>query len=164
MGILLRADPTGHSNPTLFGRNWLIGWFGHVLSSQPSKGHPWRILILFPYCYTTLVAPHIKIFATYFALFIFLDFCTVCNASPDLSFMDDPGIVSCPATDDQLVMHTQWAKACSKLNLQMNIERSMAFVSTAATGTVAWPQMKGWWVNKQYGNTGCGVFKRGVQN
>ena len=27
--------------------------------------------------------------------------------SPDLSFMDGPGIVSCPATANQLVMHTQ---------------------------------------------------------
>ena len=38
-GVLLRADLTGHSHPTFFGRNRLIGRIGHALLGQPSKGH-----------------------------------------------------------------------------------------------------------------------------
>ena len=48
MGVLLRADLTGQGHPTLFGRNRLIGWIGYALLGQPLKGHPCRILILFP--------------------------------------------------------------------------------------------------------------------
>jgi hypothetical protein len=47
-GVLLRADLTMHSHPTLFGRNWPIGWIGHALLVQPSKGNMCVILILFP--------------------------------------------------------------------------------------------------------------------
>ena len=39
-GVLLRADLTGHSHPTLFGRNWPIGGIGHALLGQPSKRTP----------------------------------------------------------------------------------------------------------------------------
>jgi hypothetical protein len=46
--IILRTDQTGHGHPTLFDRNWLIGCIGHALLGQLSKGHPYRILILFP--------------------------------------------------------------------------------------------------------------------
>ena len=45
---LMRAHLTGQGHPTLFGRNWLIGGIGYALLGQPSKGHPCRILILFP--------------------------------------------------------------------------------------------------------------------
>ena len=44
-GVLLKADLTGHSHPTLFGRK---GLDGHALLGQPSKGHLCKILILFP--------------------------------------------------------------------------------------------------------------------
>ena len=44
--VLLRADPF-----------WQMGLDGHALSVQPSKGHPNRILILFPQCSTTFLAP-----------------------------------------------------------------------------------------------------------
>ena len=47
------------------------GWNGRALLGQPSKGHPCMILILFLYCSTTLVAPHIKKLETYFALLYF---------------------------------------------------------------------------------------------
>ena len=62
----------------------VIGLIGHALSSQPSKGHPWRILIIFPQRYTTLIVPHIKKLETYFALFIFLDFRTMCTQLKDI--------------------------------------------------------------------------------
>ena len=39
---------TGHGPPNLIGRNLPIGQIGHALLGQPSKGHPYRILILFP--------------------------------------------------------------------------------------------------------------------
>ena len=45
------------------------GLDGRALLGQPSKGHPCRILILFPQYSTTLSAPHIKKLGTYFALF-----------------------------------------------------------------------------------------------
>ena len=45
MGVLLRADLTGHGHPTHFGRK---GLDGQTLLGLPSKGHPCRILILFP--------------------------------------------------------------------------------------------------------------------
>ena len=44
-GVLLRADLTGHGHPTCFGRK---GLKGRALLGQPSKGHLYRILILFP--------------------------------------------------------------------------------------------------------------------
>ena len=75
MGVLLRADLTGHGHSSPFCQN---GWDGRALLGQPSKGHPCRILILFPYCSTISLAPHIKKLETYFALFIFLDFRIVC--------------------------------------------------------------------------------------
>ena len=80
-GILIRADLAVHAHSTLFGRNWLIGWIGLALLGQPSKRHlgPCRILILFPYCSLHYkCVPHIKKLETFFALFIFLDFRTVC--------------------------------------------------------------------------------------
>ena len=49
MGVLLRADITGHGHSSPFCQN---GWDGRALLGQPSKGHPCRILILFPYCST----------------------------------------------------------------------------------------------------------------
>ena len=70
-GILLRADLTGHGHATLFGRLWLIGY---ALLGQPSKGHLYRISILFPWCSTTFLAPHIKKLETYFALLYFWTF------------------------------------------------------------------------------------------
>ena len=45
MGVLLMADLTGHSHHTHFGGK---GLDGRDLLGQPSKGHPCRILILFP--------------------------------------------------------------------------------------------------------------------
>ena len=77
-GVLLRADLTGQGHLALLGRNLLIGWVGYALLDQPSKGHPCRILILFPFCSTTFLVPHIKKLETYFALFIIHDFRTVC--------------------------------------------------------------------------------------
>ena len=60
-GVLLRADLTGHSHPTLFGRNWLICWIGHALFRvSHSKGHPCRILIIFPQCSTKFYKYHIS--------------------------------------------------------------------------------------------------------
>ena len=53
------------------------GLDGHVLLGQPSKGH--LVRIIFPQCSTTLLAPDIKKLETYFALFICLDFRTVCT-------------------------------------------------------------------------------------
>ena len=63
-GVLLRADLTGQGHPTLFGRNWLIGWIGYTLKRTPVQD-------------STLLVSHIKKLETYFALFIFLDFRTV---------------------------------------------------------------------------------------
>ena len=77
MGVLLRADLTGHSQFSQSANFCQKGWDGRALLGQPSKGHPCRILICFPYCSTIPLAPHIKILETYFALFIFLDFRTV---------------------------------------------------------------------------------------
>ena len=51
-GVLSRADLTGHSHSSPFCQN---GWDGRALLGQPSKGHPCRILILFPYCSTTYI-------------------------------------------------------------------------------------------------------------
>ena len=79
-GVLLRADLTEHGQFSQSANFCQKGWDGHALLGQPSKGHPCRILILFPYCSTISLAPHIKKLETYFALFIFLDFCTVCPA------------------------------------------------------------------------------------
>ena len=70
-GVLLRADLTGHGHPTPF---WQMGLDGHALLGQASKGHPCRILILFPYCSTTLLVPHIKKLETYFVLLYFWTF------------------------------------------------------------------------------------------
>ena len=67
-GVLLRADLTGHSHPSPFCQN---RWDGRALLGQPSKRHPCRILILFPYRSTTLLTPHIKDLETYFALLYF---------------------------------------------------------------------------------------------
>ena len=50
------------------------GLDGRSLLGQPSKGHPCRILILFPYCSTISLAPHIKKLETYFALLYFWTF------------------------------------------------------------------------------------------
>ena len=70
-GVLLRADLTGHGHSSPFCQN---GWDGRALLGQPSKGHPCRILILFPYCSTISLAPHIKKLETYFALLYFWTF------------------------------------------------------------------------------------------
>ena len=70
-GVLLRADLTGYGHPSPF---WQNRWDGHTLLGQPSKGHPCRILILFPQCSTALLAPHIKKLETYFALLYFWTF------------------------------------------------------------------------------------------
>ena len=43
------------------------GWDGYAMLGQPSKVHPCRVLILFPWCSTTLLAPHIKKLEIYFA-------------------------------------------------------------------------------------------------
>ena len=51
-----------------------IGGMTMRLLCQPSKGHPCRILIIFPYCSTISLAPHIKKFETYFALLYFWTF------------------------------------------------------------------------------------------
>ena len=56
-GIFLRADIIGHGHHTLFGRNRL-----------------------FSYCSITLLVSHIKKLETYCALFIFLEFRTVCQS------------------------------------------------------------------------------------
>ena len=64
---------------------WLKGINGRALLRQPSKGHPCRII--FPWCSTTLLATNIKELETYFALFIFLDFCTVCWGKEGISSM-----------------------------------------------------------------------------
>ena len=71
MGVLLRADLTGHGHSSPFCQN---GLDGRALLCQPSKGHPCRILIIFPYCSTISLAPHIKKFETYFALLYFWTF------------------------------------------------------------------------------------------
>ena len=76
-GVLLRADLTGHGHSSPFCQN---GWDGRALLGQPSKGHPCRILILFPYCSTTSLAPHIKKLETYFALLYFWTF-TQCSVT-----------------------------------------------------------------------------------
>ena len=73
-GVLLRANLTGHGHPTHFGRKGLNDC---ALLGQPSKGHPCRILIRFPWCSTTSLIPHIKKLETYFPLFILLDFRSV---------------------------------------------------------------------------------------
>ena len=70
-GVLLRADLTGHGHSSPFCQN---RWDGRALLGQPSKGHPCRILILFPYCSTISLAPHIKKLETYFALLYFWTF------------------------------------------------------------------------------------------
>ena len=70
-GVLLRADPTGHGHPTRLGRKGLDGC---ALLGQASKGHPCKILIIFPYCSTISLAPHIKKLETYFALLYFWTF------------------------------------------------------------------------------------------
>jgi hypothetical protein len=49
-----------------------VGW--PCPEGQPSKGHLCRILILFPKCSATLLAPHIKKLETYFALLYFWTF------------------------------------------------------------------------------------------
>ena len=54
-GVLLRADLTGHSHPTCFGRK---GLDGHAMLGQPSKGHLCRIFILFPKFPTVLLKPN----------------------------------------------------------------------------------------------------------
>ena len=86
-GILFRADLTRHGHPTLFGRNRQIGY---TLLGQPSKGLPSRILIFFhnvllcyqyhiqSQCPRRLTLTTLKKLEAYFALFIFLDFRTVC--------------------------------------------------------------------------------------
>ena len=53
-GVLLRADLTGHSHPTCFGRKGKDGraMLGH------SKGHLGRIFILFPKFPTALLKPN----------------------------------------------------------------------------------------------------------
>ena len=51
-----------------------MGWDGHALLGQPSKGHLYRILILFLQCSTTLLPPHIKKLETYFDLIYFWTF------------------------------------------------------------------------------------------
>ena len=71
IGILLRGDLTGHCQSANFCQK---GWDGRALLGQPSKGHPCRILILFPYCSTISLAPHIKKLETYFALLYFWTF------------------------------------------------------------------------------------------
>ena len=75
-GVLLRADLTGHGHSSPFCQN---GWDGRALLGQPSKGHPCRILILFPYCsmYYIISTTYKKI-GDLFCLVIFLDFGTVC--------------------------------------------------------------------------------------
>ena len=70
-GVPLRADPTGLSHPSPVCQN---GWVGRALLGQPSKGHLWRILIIFPQCSATLLAPHFKKLETYFALLYFWTF------------------------------------------------------------------------------------------
>ena len=67
----MRADLTGHGHLSPFCQN---RWDGRALLDQPSKGHPCRILILFPYCSTISLAPHIKKLETYFALLYFWTF------------------------------------------------------------------------------------------
>jgi hypothetical protein len=44
MGVLLRADLTGHGHPSPSAKR--VGWPYPVLG-QPSKGHPCRIIIYF---------------------------------------------------------------------------------------------------------------------
>ena len=44
-GVLLRAELTGHSHPTCFGRK---GFDGRAMLGQPSKGHLRRIFSLLP--------------------------------------------------------------------------------------------------------------------
>ena len=70
-GVLLRADLTGHGHLPCFGRR---GLNGRALLGQPSKGHLCRILISF-----SIMFYYIKKLETYFALFIFQDFRTVCQ-------------------------------------------------------------------------------------
>ena len=61
--VLLRADLTGHGQFSQSADFCQNGWDGYVLIS-----------ILFPYCFTTLLAPHIKKLETYFALLYFWTF------------------------------------------------------------------------------------------
>ena len=56
-GDLFRGDLTGHGHFIRLGRKSLDG---HALLIQSSKGHPCRILILFPLCSTALLTKHIK--------------------------------------------------------------------------------------------------------
>ena len=57
-----------------------MGWPCPVRSSLiRTEGRTCRITVLFSYCFTTFLAPHIKKLETYFCPVIFLDFRTVCR-------------------------------------------------------------------------------------
>ena len=71
MGVLWRADLSGHGHPSPFCQK---GWDGRALLGQPSKGQPCRISILYLQCSTT---PHIKKLETYFSPLCFWIFAQI---------------------------------------------------------------------------------------